>query len=467
MFDDEDEENYFEGDLSKDIESFENYLKGGTIGYYDVDRLEAMVDHYLISGQYKKGRKCAEYALTMFSFAPIFKLRLAQALTGMGKLKESLNVLGQIEKTMSEDTEWLLTKASIFSQLKDSKLAIRFFRAALEKADKEDKDEIFLDLAMELENAGDYKGAIEVLKDAMKHNPKNEGAIYELAYCYDQMDDTANAIKSYSDFIEENPYSFTSWYNLANAYSKNENYEKAIWAYDYCLLINEDFGPAYFNLGNAYLSQEKYKLAIENFEKCMEIDGDDPVALCYIGEAYEQLDQLALAKMFYQRSMEMAPLLPDAWLGMGIVHDLEGKTFEALTFIFKALELDDQNAGIYHVLAGAYEKLGEIELAIENYKKAIGLDHEDEETLGSLIDLLFDKDPNEALNFILHFEQNYGDNEHVPLHITNVYWCLGKKTEAMNYFRAFFQENPILAKEIFDINPDLKKVSAFINLFEA
>lgn len=467
MFDDEDDENYFEGDLTKDIESFESYLKGGSIGYYDVDRLEAMVDHYLISGQYKKGRKCAEYALSMFSFAPIFKLRLAQALTGMGKLKESLNVLGEIEKSMSEDTEWLLTKASIFSQLKDSKLAIRFFRAALEKADKEDKDEIYLDLAMELENASDYKGAIEVLKAAMQHNPKNEGAIYELAYCYDQLDDAANAIKSYSDFIEENPYSFTSWYNLANAYSKNENYEKAIWAYDYCLIINEDFGPAYFNLGNAYLSQEKYKLAIENFEKCMEIDGDDPVALCYIGEAYEQLDQLALAKMFYQRSMEMAPLLPDAWLGMGIVHDLEGKTFEALTFIFKALELDDQNAGIYHVLAGAYEKLGETELAIENYMNAINLDHEDEETLGSLIDLLFEKDPNDALNFILNFEENFGDNEHVPLHITNVYWCLGKKTEAMNYFRAFFQENPILAKEIFDINPDLKKENAFINLFEA
>lgn len=468
MFDDdEDEENYFEGDLTKDLESFENYLKGGSIGYYDVDRLEAMVDHYLISGQYKKGRKCAEYALSLFSFAPIFKLRLAQSLSGMGKLKESLNILGEIERTMADDCEWLLTKASIFSQLRDSKLAIRFFRAALEKADKDDKDEIYLDLAMEMENANDYKGALEVLKEAMKHNPKNEGAIYELAYCYDQLDDSENAIKSYSDFIEENPYSFTSWYNLANAYSKNENYDKAIWAYDYCLLINPDFGPAYFNMGNAYLSMEKYKLAIENFEKCMEIDGDDPVALCYIGEAYEQLNQLPLAKMFYQRSMEMAPLLPDAWLGMGIVHDLEGKTFEALTFIFKALELDDQNAGIFHVLAGAYEKLGETDLAIENYYKALALDHEDEETLGSLVDLLLELDPKKALELVLNFEDTYGQNDHLPLHITNVYWNLGKKTEAMNYFRSFFQENPILAKEIFDVNPDLKEEKTFTDLFEA
>lgn len=467
MFNDEEDDNYFEGDLSQDIESFDNYLKGGVIGYYDVDRLEAMVDHYLLGGQYKKGKKCAEYALSIFSFAPIFKLRMSQALSGMGKLKEALGMLSEIEKTLGEDCEWLLTKASIFSQLKDSKLAVRFFRAALSKADNEDKDEIFLDLAMELENGNDYKGAIEVLKEAMRHNPKNEGAIYELAYCYDQLEEVENAIKSYSDFIDDNPYSFTAWYNLANAYSKNENYEKAVWAYDYCLLINEDFGPAYFNLGNAYLSQEKYKLAIDHFEKCMEIDGDDPVALCYIGEAYEQLDQLALAKMFYQRSLEMAPLLPDAWLGMGIVHDLEGKTFEALTFIFKALELDDQNAGIFHVLAGAYEKLGETDLAIENYLKALRLENEDEETLGSLVELLLEKNPKEALDFVLNFQENFGDNEHLPLHVTNVYWSIGKKSEAMNYFRSFFQENPILAKEIFDINPDLKKVSAFTNLFEA
>jgi hypothetical protein len=105
-------------------------------------------------------------------------------------------------------------------------------------------------------------------------------------------------------------------------------------------------------------------------------------------------------------------------------------------------------------------------LTKENYYKAIALDNEDEETLGNLMELLFEKDPKEALNFILNFEDNFGDNEHVPLHVTNVYWLMGKKTEAMNYFRAFFQENPILAKEIFDVNPDLKEVNAFINLFE-
>ncbi len=465
MFDDESEE-YFQGDLNKDLENFEKFLQGENMSYLDADRYEAMIDHYLISGQYNKAISCAEYALALFSFEPVFKLRMAQALSATGKLKEALNLLSDIEKILGNDCEWLLSKASIFSQLKDSKRAINFFEAALSKADEEDKDEIFLDLAMEHESAGDYKNAIEVLKRAMKHNPSNEGAIYELAYCHDQLNDNESAIKSYTDFIEENPYSYTSWYNLGNAYSKAENFEKAIWAYDYCLIINAEFGPAHFNLGNAYLSIEKYKMAIESFEECMRLDGDDPVALCYIGEAYEQLGELPLAKMHYQRSMEMAPMLPDAWLGMGIVHDLEGKTFESLPFILKAMELDPENQGIYHVLAGAYEKLEEFDLAKENYLQALRLDCSETETLTNFIDFLLEQFPDEVLPFLQKYEKDFGGNPHLKIIQISALWELGKKTEAVYAFRALFEEDSNNAKEIFEINEELKKVNAFTDLFD-
>ncbi|MCT4560835.1 MAG: tetratricopeptide repeat protein [Crocinitomicaceae bacterium] len=459
MFDDENE--YFEGDLSKDLERFERFLNGEDLGYLDVDRLEAMIDHFLISGQYNKASKCASYALELFSFHQTFYLRQAQALSALGKLKEALNILSEIEKRSQAECELLLTKASIFSQLKDSKRAIIYFQKALDIAEVEDKDEIFIDLAMEYENSNQYKKAIDVLLTAIKHNPKNEGAIYEIAFCYDQLGEYDMAIKSYSDFIDENPYSYTSWYNLGNAYSKIENFEKAIWAYDYCILINPDFGAAHFNLGNAYLSVEKFRSAIEQFQKCIELDGEDPVALCYLGEAYEQLNELPLARLHYQQSMELAPQLPDAWLGMGIVHDLEGKTFDALPFILKALELDPQNAGIHHVLGGAYEKLNEVELAVEHYQKALELDPKDEECLTNLMELLLENTPLDALTFIGNFEEDYGTNRILPLWITNVYWYLGRKTDALYYFRPLFEAEPKLAKEIFSINPDLKTAPEF------
>ena len=88
----------------------------------------------------------------------------------------------------------------------------------------------------------------------------------------------------------------------------------------------------------------------------MRIDGDDASAYCYIGECYEQLNELELSKHNYKRSIELAPMLSEAWLGLGIIEDLEGRTREGIVLIEKALEFEPNNAGIMHVLAGAYDR---------------------------------------------------------------------------------------------------------------
>jgi len=466
MYNEEEEgDSYFEGSLKEDLERFESYLKNGKIDFLDSDRLEAIIDHYLITSQYSKAKSCAEHALEYFSFNLNLQLRLAQSMGAMGQLKEALGVLSKIEKSEIVSFEVVLTKASIFSQLRDSKNAIKYFRDSLTLGEPEDKDEIYLDLAMEHENLKDYKGALEVLKEAIKYNPKNEGAIYEIAFCYDQLKDYEKAIQCYSDFIDDNPYSFTAWYNLGNAYSKSESFEKAIWAYDYCVLINDDFGPVYFNLGNAYLSLEKYQLSIESFNKCMELDGEDPIALCYIGEAHEQLGELNLAKEFYKKSLELSPMLPDAWLGLGIVEDLQGRTREAITLIKKANELDPDNAGIYSVLAGAYEKLEDFDSAIENYKLALEKDKNDNDCLTSCVNLISNKSLIESLEFL---ETSCTDVEKsiAPLLKVNILWKLGRKEEAIYFYSEYAAFNKEKAKELFQIYPDLKQHTSLYRIIE-
>jgi tetratricopeptide (TPR) repeat protein len=285
-----------------------------------------------------------------------------------------------------------------------------------------------------------------------------------MAHCYEQMGDFDASVKCYSDYIDENPYSFTAWYNLGNAYSRDEDYEKAIWAYDYCLLINEKFGPVYFNLGNAYLGLDKYTKAIEAFGKCIDLDGDDPIALCYMGECHEQLNELDLAKHYYNRSLELAPNLPDAWLGLGIVKDLEGDTREGLTLILKANELDPDNPGIYHVLAGAYEKLEERETANDYYEMSLNLDPDDEECLINYTNFIKVESVLDALKFIEAHEKVTAENEIIPILKVSVLYELGRKDESLALFKECLEENREKALELFDINPSLKNVSEFVLL---
>ena len=51
----------------EDIERFEDYLNGGSIGFLDSDRLEMLIDHYLINSQYNKANVCADHAISHFS----------------------------------------------------------------------------------------------------------------------------------------------------------------------------------------------------------------------------------------------------------------------------------------------------------------------------------------------------------------------------------------------------------------
>lgn len=467
MFDSE-EDDFFEANLSEDITNFEKYLKGGSMGFVDSDRLEFLIDHYLINSQYTKANQAADYARGQFPYNSTFTIRKAQAMSAMGQLKEALNLLTSVEKIELGSTELMLTKASIFSQLRDHKSAIKYFNEALRLAEEqEDRDEIFLDLAMEYQALRDFNGALRVLEEAIRINPANEGAIYEIAYCYDQLGDFKQAIKCYSDFIDENPYSFTAWYNLGNAYSKLEDYDKAIEAYGYCMVINEDFGPVYFNLGNAYMGKDDFREAIDSFQKCMDLDGEDPMALCYMGECFEQLGELESAEYYYRKSLDLAPLLPDSWLGLGIVEDLKGNTREGISLIVKASELDPNNSGIYHVLAGAYEKVEEFDEAVFFYEKSLRLDSTDEDCLRSFVQLLEKiESESEILGFLQNFTGEYGANDSLDLLIVNQLWKLDRKEEALSLFKVCVEKDLEYAREIFEINSNLLQESEFIHLTE-
>ena len=165
MFDDEDDD-FLENKLNEDLEQFESHLKGNVIGFLDSDRLEAVIDHYIVNSQYSKALSAAELGVYHFQYNSIFHLRKAQAMAGMGLLKDAIELLNSIEKANDSNSEIFLTKAALFSQLRDPKNAIKYYRLAMEICDPEDRDEIYMDIALEYQNMSQFKEAIEILLEA-------------------------------------------------------------------------------------------------------------------------------------------------------------------------------------------------------------------------------------------------------------------------------------------------------------
>ena len=463
MFDDE--ENVFDDqNLRDELVRFNAFINGEPFGFLDSDRWELLIDYFLLHGKFDEAILCIKEGLSQFSHNDLFRLKLAQCLSAKGKLKESIDLLSDIEKVGFISFELFQTKAYIYSQLKEPNKAIPYYIKALGSASDIEKDEIFLDLAVEYQNTGNYKLSLKLLKEAIRENPKNESAICEIAFCYDSIGDFKNSIKTYTDFIDENPYSYVAWYNLGNSYSKLEDFDNAIKAYDYSILIKEDFGPVYFNLANSFLAKGDYVKAIECFHKNIEIEGESSLAFCYLGECHEQLDELELAKIFYKRSLEIDPLLSDALLGLGIIEDIEGNTTIGLGFIKKASDLDPENALIHHVLASAYEKNEQFKNADDTYQVALALDPNNEDCLTNYVNLLKKESNQNALDYLNIYDTLKHNNKILSVLKVSLHWDIGNRKKAIIMFKKCVEINKFKALKLFKINPKLKTIPELTTL---
>jgi len=448
MFENE-EDDPFAGELNNDISRFDDMFKSQDYQYFDADRIEAVIDHLLVTSQYKKAKWAANNAFQHFPYNNLFLLRKAQAMSLSGELKEAISILLKLEKIEKHNTDLFLTIANSFGQLKDADSAIRYYKKAMAVADEYEKSDIVIDLAMEFENLNNYKAAIEVLSKAIEEDPENESLVYELAYCYDQIGQYDSSIKCFLNYIDENPYSYTAWYNLANAYGRVKNYEKAIWAYDYCIVVNEDFSPAYYNLGNTYSTTNEPDKAIECFEKCIELDGEDAMVFCSLGECYEDLARYEEAYNCYVKSSDLLPQLADAWLGRGIINTLRGELSKAVSEFKVAVDLEPDNSAFYHAMGNALEDYGDSEQAIDMYRQGLQKEIVQDELIIDYLKCLIELDLLLMIKETMDDEYNIYRFNATRLCLLAALWKNNRRTDALLILEELIQNAPSLAKTLF------------------
>jgi len=473
MFDKE-EDDFFEEDeetLKEDLSLFESYIQGDQqASFIDSDRMEALVDHYERNQQHNKAVLACNYALDRFPYNAIFTIRKAHALSGLGHLKEALELINHVEHLAVDRLEILLTKASVFSKLHNHKQAIKYLQEALPLSeDVQLRIEILADLASEYQANNDISSCIHILKTLIEIDPKNAEAVYDLSWCYEQLDEFKKSKQCYIDFLDRNPYSYFGWYYLGNLYLKNDEPKKAVDAYLYCLAINETFTLAYFNLGEAYMEQNKIQEAIELFQKCLQSDPQDVVVLCYLGECYEELRDLELAEYYYRQSIALSPTYAEAWVGLGVLEDIRGNFKASIAYFSNADTLRPNDPDILYLLGTVYQKNEEPQLALYSFLQTLTLDSGHEDALIDYVLLCneyfhppFIHNRSEVMIFLDEFPKTYGPNTRLGLLKVHQCWLLDKPEEAFLLFRHCMNASIEYAEEIFDINSD----PLFVEIFE-
>ncbi len=360
------------------IKRYEENLRANSIGYFDIDAYEVIVDHYMEKLKFKKALAAINQAMEQFPFSTGLIAIKAQILSNLEQYEEALELLEKARNLHPMDIEIYLSIGSILSLQGKHKDAISLYEEILSFADDE-KDDIYYNIGLAYQSLEEYDKAIESYKKSIEENINHEGSLYELAFCLDIAGQLEGSLSYYRKFIDEDPYSAAAWYNLGIVCNKLEKFDEAIEAYGYALAIDDTFASAHFNMGNSLMNLEKYKEALEEFNKTVEIEGPSPEVYCCIGAAYENMGHFDLGLKYFQKSAKLDSLYDEAWFGAGSCLEKQEKWYQALHFFNKAIKINHLNAEYWKAAAHAEFKIGNTISSISAYEEAANLAPEDKE----------------------------------------------------------------------------------------
>jgi len=194
---------------------------------------------------------------------------------------------------------------------------------------------------------GQNSYAIDALKKAVKLNPSNAEAHFNLGRGYKRvgMDEKARAEFSISTRInpeifnecvkkyrEEIDYELTDTQNyseLGNAYAEKGMIDDAIDAYKKVISIEPENARAHYSLGTLYSKKGMYTDAADEFWMAVEIDPDMSEAHYNLGIAYAKKGDMENAVQRLRKAIEINPDNPDAHLALGIIYRAKWKVKES------------------------------------------------------------------------------------------------------------------------------------------
>jgi len=334
------------------VERYEAMLRKRTKAFFDVEDLELVIDHYLQENDTRRAKEALDFAMAQHPGSVELMYSEAVVLMNLGRLNKALEVLDALGKLEPWSAEVHLHKGSIQSQLRNYRRAIEHYRRALDLAD-EGHDEILLDLAFEHESLGKHDEAIDLLKRGLEVNPENEGLLYELAHCFEHTSADQSAVAFFRQFTNDHPYSLVAWYSLGNALSRLDRIDESNEALELCLAINEGFSSALFTKARNLLVKGDYAGAVTCYEEALAIEGPQAVIFSYIGECFEKMERYEQALIHYDQAIALDPNWVDAWVGRGVVKDIQGKLTESVKDLETAVRLAPDSGDAWYYYANA------------------------------------------------------------------------------------------------------------------
>jgi len=135
----------------------------------------------------------------------------------------------------------------------------------------------------------------------------------------------------------------------------------------------DDNSDVYYFLARTHEENKNYSMAISYYNKYYKYSRETNI-LIHVGYIYGTLGKYNRAYDYFLKAVKADPENPGAYFFWGLVQVWEGKNSAARDNILRAISIKNDEETYFFYLAVAYEKLKDVDKAIENLKLAIKFD---------------------------------------------------------------------------------------------
>ncbi len=363
------EEDFFNNEL---IEKFEQMLENRDYTYYDSEDLCIIIEFYIEVNDNEYAKRALDFAEKMHPNNLEIKIIRIEYLLSIQELKRASIKIREIEEIAPLDINFLLVQAKYWGLKNVPKKAIRFYEKALE-IDDEETDFICNCIGNEYLNLDEIPSAIEYFKRALLFDPENDYSFYSIIQCYNEIHNNIDCIEFLKEFIDNNPYSEIAWFQLGLRQLDEKENELALEALEYVLIINPQSLVGYTSKSYALEGLERYQEAIDALEESLNYDDSPAVTYFRIGQLQERLTDHQKALEYYHLAIKEDPQLAKAWACAAFIYNRTDQIDEAIHYIIRALELEEDNAEYNKFLILFYLNQTRYEEALTLLEKATKL----------------------------------------------------------------------------------------------
>jgi tetratricopeptide (TPR) repeat protein len=164
--------------------------------------------------------------------------------------------------------------------------------------------------------------------------------------------------------------------------------------------------------------------------------------------------------------------LSPAWLGIGVIHDMNESYMESLFFIKKAIELESNNPEYWFIYGDVLYRAGQLEEASHAYERTSELEKDNYEVLLDLALVYYELGDQEALfHTISKAITNFGiDNPAVAYRYAAFCFITGKSKEGLSVLESALEkdfdghEGFLEFEPTFKLNPDIMNLISLYRL---